>query len=93
MTTELELKSDPRGIWCVQYSKKDEPTVWNTMKLIRSDGIMVSAKTYDDVFKFVKYQDAWAFVKKLVTDPQPKYNVNIKKVCRARKNAFYLVGG
>jgi hypothetical protein len=47
------------------------------MKLQRSDGVLVSAKTYDDVFKFVKYQDAWNFAKAShhSDGPEPKYDV------------------
>jgi len=86
------MNSDPRGQWCIFYTKTKE-TVWHTMKLQRSDGVLVSAKTYDEVFKFVKYQDAWQFAKNLITDgPEPKYDAQVKRVCRARGDAFYLSG-
>ena len=63
------------------------------MKLQRSDGVLVSAKTYDEVFKFVRYKDAWNFAKELITEePNPKYNATVKRVCRARGSAFYLSG-
>ena len=37
--------------WCIFYCKTSDPTSWHTMKLWRSDGVLVSAKTYDDVYK------------------------------------------
>jgi hypothetical protein len=86
------MNSDSRGQWCIFYTKTKE-NVWHTMKLQLSDGVLVSAKTYDGVFKFVKYQDAWQFVKNLITDgPDPKYDAQVKRVCRARGDAFYLAG-
>jgi len=87
------MNSDSRGNWCVFYAKTSDPTTWHTMKLQRSDGVLVSAKTYDEVFKFLKYQDAWNFVKSLINDgPHPKYDALVKRVCKARGDAFYLSG-
>lgn len=87
------MNSDSRGNWCIFYSKYGDNKNWHTMKLQRSDGVLVSAKTYDEVFKFVRYKDAWEFAKKLITVyPEPKYNVTVKRVCRARGEAFYLSG-
>jgi hypothetical protein len=87
------MKSDPNGNLCIFYCKKNDPTNWNTMKLRRIDGVLVSAKTYDDVFKFAKFQTAFDFVKKLLTEePEARYDAQIKRVCRARGDAFYLTG-
>ena len=85
------MKSDSRGHWCVFYNKVGE-TIFHTMKLQRSDGVLVAAKTYDEVFKFVRYKDAFAFVKKLIIVSNPKYNATVKRVCRARGDAFYHAG-
>lgn len=83
--------SDPRGNWCIHYCKTSDPTSWHTMKLQRADGVLVSAKTYDEVFKFVKFQHAFDFAKQLITEePEPRYNVRVRRVCRARGDAFYL---
>jgi hypothetical protein len=66
---------------------------WHTMKLKRSDGVLVSAKTYDEVFKFSQYKQAWDFASELLTkDPKETYNCKVKRVCRARNDAFYLAG-
>jgi hypothetical protein len=63
------------------------------MKLQRSDGVLVGAKTYDEVFKFNRYKEAWDFAKNLITDGlEPKYDAQVKRVCRARGEAFYLSG-
>ena len=63
------------------------------MKLRRSDGVIVSAKTYDDVFTFYNYRDAWDFAKELITEqPQPKYDAKVKKIHHGRENSFYLSG-
>ena len=81
------------GHWCVFYCKKGDPTNWNVMKLQRKDGVLVAAKTYDDVFRFSKYETAFAFVKELITEePEPRYDATVKRVNRARGDAFYLAG-
>lgn len=87
------MNSDSRGNWCIFYCKRSDPTTWYTMKLQRSDGVLVSAKTYDEVFKFVKYKDAWDFAKDLITvEPEPKYDVQVKRVCKTGDHSFYLSG-
>ena len=87
------MKSDSRGHWCIFYCKKTDITNWHVMKMQRSDGVLVSAKTYDEVFKFVKYIDAWNFAKKLLTEkPQRRYDVVIRKVSPAGETSFYLSG-
>ena len=62
------------------------------MKLWRSDGVLVSAKTYDEVYKFSRYKEAWEFAKNLITENPPVYDAQVKRVCRARGSAFYLSG-
>ena len=85
--------SDSRGHWCIFYCKAGDNTNWHTMKLQRNDGVLVSAKTYDEVFKFVKYQSAFNFAKELITsEPHPKYDAVVRRVCRAKGEAFYLAG-
>ena len=82
-----------KGHWCIFYRKVAEPKIWHTMKLWRADGVLVSAKTYDEVYKFLKYKDAFSFAKNLITEePTPKYDAQVKRVCRARNGAFYLAG-
>lgn len=87
------MKTSRQGQWCIFYCKLSDMNTWNTMKLRRSDGVIVSAKTYDDVFTFYYYKDAWDFVKKLITEePTPKYDATVRKINHARKNSFYLSG-
>ena len=87
------MSANQTGDWAIFYRKLDEPTVWHTMKLWRKDGVLVSAKTYDDVYKFTKYKEAFDFAKNLINEePVPKYDAAVKRVCRARGEAFYLSG-
>jgi len=87
------MNSDPNGNWCILYRKLQPGTVYQVMKLERSDGVIVSAKTYDEVFKFSNYQIAFEFAKKLLTEePNPRYDATVKRVCRAGKKSFYLSG-
>ena len=87
------MSGSQTGNWCIFYRKLSEPTVWHTMKLWRSDGVLVSAKTYNDVYKFSRYKEAFDFAKNLITEePSPKYDAVVKRVCRARGDAFYLAG-
>ena len=87
------MSANQKGNWCIYYRKNSDPLVWHTMKMQRSDGVIVSAKTYDEVFKFNRYKEAWDFAKNLITDGlEPKYDAQVKRVCRARGDAFYLAG-
>ena len=87
------MSANQKGNWCIFYRKLSEPTVWYTMKTWRKDGVLVSAKTYDDVYKFTKYKEAFDFAKNLINEePVPKYDAAVKRVCRARGEAFYLSG-
>jgi len=87
------MSGSQTGNWCIFYRKLSEPTVWYTMKLRRSDGIIVSAKTYDEVYKFNRFKEAFDFVKNLITEgPEPKYDAAVKRVCRRGENSFYLSG-
>ena len=81
------------GNWCIFYYKPSDPLKWHTMKLWRQDGVLVSAKTYDEVYKFSRYKEAWEFAKNLITEePSPKYDAQVKRVCRQREDGFYLAG-
>ena len=86
------MSTSQTGDWCIFYRKLEEPTVWYTMKLWRKDGVLVSAKTYDEVYKFRRFKEAFDFAKNLVTENPPKYDAQVKRVCRAREDAFYLSG-
>ena len=87
------MSAGQTGDCAIFYRKLDEPTVWHTMKLWRKDGVLVSAKTYDDVYKFTRFREAFDFAKNLITEePTPKYDAQVKRVCRARGEAFYLAG-
>ena len=43
------MSGSATGEWTIFYRRLDEPTVWKTLRYKRSDGVLVSAKTYDDV--------------------------------------------
>ena len=82
-----------KGDWAIFYRKLEEPNIWYTMKLWRKDGVLVSAKTYDDVYKFNRFKEAFDFAKNLITEePTPKYDAQVKRVCKAKGSAFYLAG-
>ena len=87
------MSADQTGNWAIFYRKLDEPTVWHTMKLWRKDGVLVSAKTYNDVYKFNRFKEAFDFAKNLITEePTPKYDAQVKRVCKTRGDGFYLSG-
>ena len=64
------------------------------MKLWRSDGVLVSAKTYDQVYKFNRFKEAFDFCKNLITGngTVPIYDASVKRVCKAKGEDFYLAG-
>ena len=52
----------------------------------------MSAKTYDDVYKFNRFKEAFEFAKELITEDPPTYDASVKRVCRGRGESFYLSG-
>jgi len=87
------MSAEQTGNWAIFYRKLEEPTVWHTMKLWRKDGVLVSARTYDEVYKFTRFREAFEFAKNLITEePTPKYDAQVKRVCRAGEEGFYLSG-
>ena len=81
------------GDWALFYRRLDEPTAWKTMRYQREDGVLVSTKVYDDVFKFRRFKEAFDFAKELITaKPEPTYDAQVKRVCKAKGEAFYLAG-
>ena len=87
------MSANQKGNWCIFYRKLSEPTVWHTMKTWRKDGVLVSAKTYDDVYKFGRFKEAFDFAKGLNTaEPQPVYDSTVKRICKAGGEDFYLSG-
>ena len=88
------MTGDKLGCWAIHYRKLSEPTVWYTMKLWRKDGVLVSAKTYDDVYTFRRFREAFEFAKNLITGngTVPVYDAAVKRVCRSGEDSFYLSG-
>ena len=87
------MSAGQTGDWAIFYRKLEEPNIWYTMKLWRKDGVLVSAKTYDDVYKFNRFKEAFDLAKNLITEqPTPKYDAQVKRVCKAKGSAFYLAG-
>ena len=87
------MSASQTGNWAIFYRKLEEPNIWYTMKLWRKDGVLVSAKTFDDVYKFNRFKEAFDFAKNLITEePTPKYDAQVKRVCKARGTGFYLAG-
>ena len=86
------MSGSATGEWTIFYRRLDEPTVWKTLRYKRSDGVLVSAKTYDEVYKFNRFKEAFDFIKELITIDNTVYDAQVKRVCRARGEAFYLSG-
>ena len=87
------MSANQKGNWCVCYRKLGvTPYTWSIMKLQRSDGVLVSAKTYTEASKFNRYKEAWDIAKELITQNPPKYDAQVKRICKAKGDAFYLSG-
>ena len=89
MIAESE-KSSPTGMWVIFYRRLDDPNVWKTMRYQRNDGVLVSADTYDNVFKFRRYKEAFDFVRELIFTDPPVYDATVKRICKAGGTDFYL---
>tara|TARA_B100001996_G_C18234095_1_gene428732 strand:- start:183 stop:449 length:267 start_codon:yes stop_codon:yes gene_type:complete len=87
----MDIDSDPRGHWCIFYCKTGDQTNWKVMRRQNADGVLVSASTYDEVFKFVKYKAAFDFARSLVF-PDGTYDATVKRVNKGRETSFYLAG-
>ena len=88
------MSVNQKGNWAIFYSKIENKREWHTMKLCRKDGVLVSAKTYDEVYKFNRFKEGFDFAKNLVTGngTQTVYDAKVKRVCRTRGEGFYLAG-
>ena len=86
------MSADQKGDWALFYRRLDEPTVWKTLRYKRSDGVLVSAKTYDEVYKWTRFREAFEFAKELITEDPPTYDASVKRVCRGQGESFYLSG-
>ena len=85
------MTAEQNGHWCIFYCKRDEPKNWHTMRLWRADSVLVSAKTFDEVYKFNKFKEAFDFAKNLINEePKPRYDAQVKRVCRRGSEGFYL---
>ena len=91
MIAESE-KSWPTGMWVIFYRRLDDPNVWKTMRYQRYDGVLVSADTYDNVFKFRRYREAFDFTRGLIFADEPIYDATVKRICKAGGTDFYLSG-
>ena len=83
-------KSYPTGRWVIFYRRLDEPTVWKTMRYQRTDGVLVSAKTFEEVQKFNRFKEAFDFVRELIFTDPPVYAATVKRICKAGGTDFYL---
>ena len=86
------MSGSATGEWTIFYRRLDEPTEWKTLRYKRSDGVLVSAQTYEDVYKFNRFREAFNFAKELLTQDPPTYNASVKRVCKGRGESFYLSG-
>jgi hypothetical protein len=66
------------GMWCIHYSKVNEPNIWKVMKVQRTDGVLVAAKKRDEAYRFMNIHDAFTFAKELIDGG--KYIAEVKKV-------------
>jgi len=82
------MNSHPHGEWAIHYCRRDDITVWHVMKRQDSDGVLVSAKVYDDVFRYKKYHDAFEFCR--VENDKGVYDSKPGRVCKTGVDGFYL---
>ena len=87
------MDSHPHGKWAIHYCKVEDITKWNVMKRRNSDGVLVSAKIYDDVFRFKKYHDAFEFCRLMNLEEPQVYDSKPARVCKTtvtEDDGFYL---
>ena len=87
--------SNPKGMWSIQF-REWEPgqaktgTQYQVMKDRLDEGSLEAAERYDDVFRFLKYQEAFDFAKEILSTG--RYDASVARVCRARGQSFYVSG-
>ncbi len=84
------MSTSQTGDWCIFYRKLEEPTVWHTMKLWRKEGVLVSAKTYDEVYKCRRFKEAFDLAKNFITDEPLKYEASVNRVCRELGTSLHM---
>jgi|TARA_B100000902_G_C26553995_1_gene548568 tRNA-binding EMAP/Myf-like protein len=80
--------SSTTNTFCIQYWKQGDSANPKVMRRINSDGMVVSAKTYDEVFFYSNLQKAFPDAKWL---QENGFDIKIRKCNLARNNKFWLI--
>jgi tRNA-binding EMAP/Myf-like protein len=80
--------SSKKNTFCIQYWKQGDPVNPKVMRRINSDGMVVSAKTYDEVFFYSDLKSAFPDAKWLQDNG---FDIKIRKCNLGRNNKFWLI--
>lgn len=80
--------SSTTNTFCIQYWPVNALNKPKVMRRINSNGVVVSAKTYDEVFFYSSLQEAW---QDAVWLQENGYDIKIRKCCKGRNGSFWLM--
>ena len=80
--------SGKSNTFCIQYWKVGDAANPKVMRRINKDGIIVQAKTYDEVFFYNKMEHAIPDIRWLYDNG---FDGKIKKCNRGRNGSFWLI--
>lgn len=79
--------SSKQNTFCIQYWTKENLSP-KVMRRINSNGVVVSAKKYSEVFFFGSLKEAWQDARWLQDNG---YQIKIRKCNKGRNDSFWLM--
>jgi hypothetical protein len=80
--------SSKRNTFCIQYWKASDITNKKVLRRINTNGIVISAKVYSEVFFYGTLQEAWKDARWFQDNG---FDITIKKCNKGRNDSFWLV--
>ena len=87
----MSITGQPSSVmntFCIQYWPINEPNKPKVMRRINSNGVVVQAKKYSEVFMFDSLQAAWADCKWFY---EHGYDCKVRKCALNKQDTFWLL--
>ena len=80
--------SSTQNTFCIQYWKQGDAAHPKVMRRINTNGVVVSAKTYSEVFFYGTLKEAWADARWFQDNG---YDIKVAKCNKGRNDSFWLI--
>ena len=81
-------QSSKKNTFCIQYWKIGDSANPKVMRRINTNGVVVSAKTYSEVFFYGTLKEAWADARWFQDNG---YDIKVAKCNKGRNDSFWLI--